>query len=240
MVRPNISGRDNEGNRGQRPSGSGRSAGVSPSSARVAARGSARSSQRGGAGGSFRGSRRTTKSGGTELIILGSVIGVLAVIVIFVFIWVNNRNQSTLAEKHREERFNKKCRELAISAFARVEKLGRDFVMGKIDPKISREELFKDFLSDDTFYNIMFVRRYSQRKQEGTDPRKMHEEITEVGISNKPIPSEGDLRITFGQASHDKSSEKLVWAEKSFQPDDPKEKVNLGGKVVVLIRAPKE
>lgn len=168
------------------------------------------------------------------------IIAVLAVVVIAVYFRVSSTNRKIAAEKLRKQRKWDANKELVLKMFRKVEPVGKPYVLGKTDPKISHDKLFAAFRGDDRFYNIVFARNYKNKHNKPKkDYRKLNPEITSVGIRKDKSEQIHGIVISMGYASNDKTQE-IVTAQKEYPPEDPKSKVNLGGHVMVIVKAVKK
>ncbi len=148
--------------------------------------------------------------------------------------------QQRAETKYFEEGFGR-----VASRFAAAEEAGRKFCMGEepnADPdnpemrKALDEKLFGPFRSDPDIYNILYDRMYKKGSKTYPDQRWMHEGLTKYDAVK--TESRSGILLQFGYVDSKSKTQPVFAAKKSYSPANKDDKVNLGGQIVFVMKAP--
>ncbi|MBI3830731.1 MAG: hypothetical protein HY291_14515 [Planctomycetes bacterium] len=174
--------------------------------------------------------------GGKELMIGGIVIVVLCVAVGIMYVQKNTEIRDATEAKRLANKATEDNIDRAKTAFRDAERAGMAFVTSK-NEKATDEELFGSLKGNDTVYNVVFNRNYTdKRRSNQTEQRPMFKErMTPLGIGTSLGTPDG-IQINKGTA--DNGSTEIVIARKNYMADKD-DKTNSGGEILVIVKAVK-
>jgi hypothetical protein len=224
-------------------SGSGRGAAASApapvSRAKITAaapRASARTTRRDQAGGV--GKPKKTRGVGGALMVCFGALGFMGLVAGVIFVTKNSEKKKVENAKNEEQEKYENNIKLGFDYFAKAETAGLLYCMGT-DKDINekekmRDKLFAAFKGDDKVYNVLFERRYKDKKakeksdQEFLFPERNRIERTEKG------EMKNEVRVVYGFA--DGKTIPLVVGSKNIKPTEG-DQANLGGSITIMVKA---
>jgi len=180
------------------------------------------------------------RRGGPELIIAAGIIAVLGIVSAVIFVNKNKKiNEVESSIKEHQDIFDTNMK-TGYDGYMKAENSGLLYVLGKEKDDIMNDEakltsrLFAPFQGDDKVYNVLFERRYKDKKaKEKTDQKFMFPERNRIErIEHGKTVNE--VRVTYGFAEN--KSVNLVWAEKLVNAEKG-DQANMGGKITILMKA---
>ena len=177
--------------------------------------------------------RKKGRGGGTELMIAAGVIVFLGLIALVLH--SQRKGEKEQADRDiaaAEKSFNANM-QAGFSALGRAENAGFAFVTGK-DTKLSDDQLFGPFRTDDRVYNVIYDRNFKdERIPFRSDQKAMSEARLRVERMDTIGREENGAKCCYGFA--DNRSQPIVIAAKSFKAADG-DAVNLGGTITVVVK----
>ncbi|MCX7804120.1 MAG: hypothetical protein N3A38_02915 [Planctomycetota bacterium] len=194
-----------------------------------------------------RASRRSTRtgSGGKELVICVAIIAVLVVICAVVYVVQSGARDKQERYQRAETKYYEEGFDRVAARFAAAEEAGRKFCMGEepnADPsnpemrKVLEEKLFGPFRGDADVYNVLYDRMYKRGTRSYPDQRWMHEGLTKYDAIKTQIRN--GVQLQFGYVDSKSKTQPVFAARKSYSPANKDDKVNLGGQIVLVMKAP--
>jgi hypothetical protein len=196
---------------------------------------SSSASQRGVTSGRVRSTRRAPFP--IELIIAIGVLTILLVVCGVLYSMRSSERRKAEDEKRQRDELERKNVDLAYQTLLRAESAGAAYVTGKM-PEMKDEGLFAPFRSDDRIYNVRYSRRYRDRRG-GTRPEQkdLFPERLQFQKSTRVIATKDNGAVTIMGGMVDNAP--ILMASKSYSSDKD-DKVNLGGEIMVIVKAYKE
>ncbi|HYG76314.1 MAG TPA: hypothetical protein VEK08_15015 [Planctomycetota bacterium] len=178
--------------------------------------------------------------GGPELMIAGGVIALLGIVAAVIYVNKSKKiNDVESGKREQQELFDNNMK-LGFDYYMKAENSGLPYVLGREKDDIINDEqklasrLFSQFQGDDKVYNVLFERRYKDKKaKEKTDQKFMFPDKNRIERVDRGTEM-NKVRVTYGFAEN--KSIPLVWAEKII-PSEQGDQANLGGKITVLVKA---
>ena len=187
-----------------------------------------------------------TKGGGKELLICAAIIGVLVVVCAVIYVVRSSDIDRHERFKRAEEKYFSEGFDRVAAKFTAVDEAGRKFCMGEepnSDPanndmrKALDEKLFGPFRNDPEIYNILYDRMYKKGSRTYPDQRWMHEGLTKFDAVKTIM--RGGVQLQFGYVDSKAKDQAVFAASRNYTPANKDDKVNLGGRIVLILKAPK-
>jgi hypothetical protein len=145
----------------------------------------------------------------------------------------SNEKQAEAQRKAAERRAEEENKDRAFQAFMKAQSTGHDFVTGK-NQEMKPEELFAGIQGDPNIYNVIFTWTYKKRNQNHPIQHALFNDNEHMNVkqTSRGFVKE-DISFTYGYTSND---DPIMIATK-YYPPPPDDKSNLGGEIMVIVRA---
>jgi hypothetical protein len=181
---------------------------------------------------------------GKELMYIFGFVAVLGVVALLLYVQKKGQQRERDAEIEKRQSIYEANMKLGYDMYEKAKLAGFKYVTGQEDPDIMaddaklRQKLFSAFEKDDKIYNVVFDRRYKDKKtKEKIDNKYLYPDKTRIETIQAHSKKERDVALSYGMA--DGRAQDVVIASENLQAkkDDP---VNLGGSITVIVKATRD
>lgn len=199
---------------------------------------SARSSRR-DAGAGIGKPKKQRGVGGALMVCFGA-LGFLGLVAGILFVTKSSEKKKVESIKNENlERYESNIK-LGFDYFQKAETQGMLYCMGKENEALLgdkaklREKLFAPFVHDEKIYNVLYERRYKDKKaKEKPDQEFLYPERNRIDRTEKG-ELKNEIRVVYGFAEN--KTIPLVVASKTIKPQEG-DQANLNGSITVMVKA---
>ena len=204
----------------------------------AAPRASARTTRRDAAAGIVK--PKKVRGVGGPLMMCFGILGFMGLVAGILFVTKSSEKKKVEALKTAEEEKYENNIKLGFEYYQKAETQGLLYCMGKENEALlgdkakMREKLFAPFVGDDKVYNVLYERRFKDKKakekpeQEFLFPERNRIDRTEKG------EMKNEIRVVYGFA--DNKTIPLVVASKNIKPQEG-DQANLNGQITIMVKA---
>lgn len=178
---------------------------------------------------------------GPELLIAFAVLAVMGVLAGVLYVTRNKQIRDVEQKKAAREETYENNMKLGMDMYMKAEECGVKFVIGKEDESITGDEqklrakLFGRFQKDDKIYNVIYDRRYKDKKtKEKNDIKQLFADRTHLETIQARSKQDHDIRLNYVMAEN--RTFNCVMASKIIPPA-PGDTVNQGGTITIIVKA---